>query len=141
MRKEIEVKFSEVKALVSSAFPGASSRRMVKVVGKNTYHVRDYWDGGSRDECRFIELATGRVMHSSELPEESRQKMGNPFNLPICDVNLSPGFCVVEHVIFRGKSLGYRIYVAPERFEHVERALEGDRVKVLSAPPQLLLSA
>jgi hypothetical protein len=37
--------------------------------------------------------------------------MGNPFNLPIADIELSGGFAVVEHCIFRGKDLGYRIIV------------------------------
>jgi hypothetical protein len=113
----IEVSFKEVSKLIQSAFPGAKSRRTVKVAPKAIYHVADYWDGGSRNECRFIQLSSGTVMGSHDIPEALRQKVANPFNLPICDVTLKAGFIVVEHVIFCGKDLGYRIYCSPERFE------------------------
>ena len=46
-----------------------------------------------------------------------RQATGNPYGLAIYDVTLTPGFAVVEHCIFCGKDLGYRIYVSPDRYE------------------------
>lgn len=133
--KTIEVKFSDVRDIITRAFPGARSRRTVKIQASNSYSVRDFWDGGSRDECRFVELSSLRVMSSAEIPQDVRQQQSNPYNLPVCEVNLTPGYCVVEHIIFCGKDLGYRIYVSHERFA----ALNGDVVKGLTSPtiPQL----
>jgi len=113
----IEVSFKEVASLIQRAFPGAKSRRTVKIAPMSIYHVADYWDGGSRDECKFIELSTMTVLGTSNIPTEMRQKIANPFNLPICDVILKPGFIVIEHVWFCGKDMGYRIYCSPDRFE------------------------
>lgn len=118
--KTIEVKFSEVSKIITCAFPGAKSRRTVKIEGRDTYNVRDYWDGGSRYECRFIHLSSLRVMSSNEIPYGVRQQVNNPYNQPMCDVNVTFGYCVVEHVIFCGKDLGYRIYVSKERFSAIE---------------------
>lgn len=115
----IEVSFKNVSRIIQKAFPGAKSRRTVKIEGRNNYHVRDYWDGGSKDEARFLELGTMNTLSSADIPKEVRQVMGNPFNLPICDVKITNGFCVVEHIIFRGKDLGYRIYFSKERFENL----------------------
>ena len=120
MGQTIEVGFKFVAQVVQAAFPGAKSRRTVKIDSRNSYNVQDYWDEGSRYECRFVELGTFNMLTSEHIPHEARQKMSNPFNLPICEVKLTPGYCIVEHVIFRGKSLGYRIYVAKERFNLIE---------------------
>lgn len=120
----IEVKFSDVRDIIDRAFPGARSRRSVKIESRSAYTVADYWDGGSRAECRFLELGSFRVMSSSEIPDDVRQKAGNPYNLPVCSITLTPGYCVVEHSIFCGKDMGYRIYVSPERF----RSLQSDNV-------------
>jgi hypothetical protein len=133
--KTIEVKFADVRNIITRAYPGAKSRRTVKIQGQDSYSVRDFWDGGSRDECRFVELGSLRVMSSSEIPYGVRQRQSNPYNLPICDVNLTSGYCVVEHVIFCGKDLGYRIYVSNARFSAMET---GDVVKELTAPSTML---
>ena len=117
MEKVIEVAFREVQDIVRRAFPGAKSRRTVKIRAARSHRVADYWDGGSRDYSVFLELGTLRTMSSDAIPREVRQEASNPFNLPIADVILTPGFCVVEHTIFCGKDLGYRIYVSHERFD------------------------
>lgn len=132
--KTIEAKFVDVRNIITRAFPGAKSRRPVKIEGRDTYSVRDFWDGGSRDECRFLELGSLRVMSSAEIPQDVRQKMSNPYNLPICQVNLTNGYCVVEHIIFCGKDLGYRIYVSPERHCKMH---SGDVVKELTNPSEV----
>lgn len=106
-----EFKFSELKPLIKLAFPEAGSRRKVDVIVQNTYYVKDYWDGGSRYFCKFIELATGNVLDSHDLPKEALQKQGNAYELAISQVKIIPGYCVIEHTIFCGKDLGYRIYI------------------------------
>ena len=111
-----EVPFSDGTALqiVRAAFGHVVSRLPIKVRTGETYHVADYWDGGSRTYCGFVELATLRTVTSDAIPLDARQERGNPYNLPILDVELPPGVCVVEHVIFCGKDRGYRIVLRPE---------------------------
>lgn len=106
-----EVSFKEVASLIKTAFPGAKSRRVVKIYERETYHIADFWDGGSRNECKLINLQTNQVLSSDSIPTEVRQKAANPYNLPITDVRLSENIAIIEHCIFCGKDLGYRIYV------------------------------
>jgi hypothetical protein len=113
MSQVIEVPFSDasVNAIVRAGFPGASSRRNVKVCVSDSYQVNDYWSGGSRDECAFVDLASLRALSSAALPAEARQQEGNPYKLAIGEVAIVPGFAVVEHCIFQGRDLGYRVYL------------------------------
>lgn len=112
-RIEMSFKDERVRRIVCAAFPSAKTRRSVKLEARTTYHCRDYWDGGSRNYCAFVRLSDLHVLSSESVPKGERQQMGNPFNLPIYDVQLEPGFVVVEHTIFCGKDIGYRIYFHP----------------------------
>lgn len=114
MRQEIPFSDARVKRIVQAAFPNARSRRTVKLEARNQYQVSDYWSEGSRNECRFVRLSDMSAMHSESVPREQRQQQANPFGLAIYQVNLTPGFVVVEHCIFCGKDLGYRIYYSKE---------------------------
>src|SRR5574337_1430623 len=107
-----EYKFSQVARLVQAAFPGAKSRRPVRVEARETYFVSNYWDGGSRDECVVLNAKTLASVSLSEAGYV-HQTRNNPFNLAIGELKLSPEFIVVEHVYFCGKDRGYRIYVHP----------------------------
>jgi hypothetical protein len=114
MITELSFKDSAVRKLVCAAFPGAKTRRPVRVRTAKTYHVADYWDSGSRTYSAFVNLSTGQALTSEALPKIARQVIGNPFNLPIGDIELGSGFAVVEHTIFCGKDLGYRIVVGED---------------------------
>jgi hypothetical protein len=118
MATSIELPFSDptVRALVSAAFEGASTRRTVRVTATTSYHVADYWDGGSRTYVAFVELATMHVVPGSALPDAARQRAANPHRLAIADIELTPGFAAVEHVFFQGKDLGYRVLLHPSNF-------------------------
>ena len=87
MARIAEVPFREVERLVKAAFPGAKSRRTVKIDQRAKYHVTDYWDGGSRDECRFIKLATMQVISAQEVPSLTE---GHVYSLAMGEVELSP---------------------------------------------------
>jgi len=102
-----------IRAIVQAGFGSAKSRRPVKIECRTSVHVADYWDGGSRDYCAFVQLSNMCGISSESIPKPSRQSVGNPYHLPIANVELQPGFVAVKHVIFRGKDLGYRIYVCP----------------------------
>jgi hypothetical protein len=109
----VEVKFSEIKSLIIKAFSNAKSRRTVKIEFAETYSVNDYWDGGSRNYCMFVDMLTGNVLSSGDIPTSMRQQMSNPFNLPISKVMLAPHIAIVENSIFCGKDMGYRVYLHP----------------------------
>lgn len=113
MSTSISVPFSQASTLIRKAFPTAKSRKPVKIEGRNKYSVNDYWDGGSRNHCVFLDLSTMNVLSSESVPVEQRQKAANPYNLPIYTVALTPRIIVVENCIFCGKDLGYRIYCHP----------------------------
>ena len=129
----IEVKFSEVSHLIRRVFPNAKSRRTVKIEKRNRYNVADYWSEGSRNYCGFLDLETLQVKSSHDVPMEQRQQFANPFGLAIYEVTLAPGFAIIENVIFRGKDLGYRIYVSEDRMKQVS-----DNLRNLTGPIALL---
>jgi hypothetical protein len=103
-----EVKFSEIAGLIRKAYPNAKSRRTVKICERQTYSVRDYWDGGSREYAVFLDLKTGNTITPASVPALTEN---NIYRLPSGNVELSPGIVVIVNSIFCGKDLGYRIYV------------------------------
>ena len=112
MSNTTEFKFSQVSGLVQAAFPGAKSRRPVRVEVRESYHVQNYWDGGTRYECAAINAKT-KLPVSLEQAGFQMQTQGNPYGLQSGLLKLTQEFIVVEHVFFCGKDLGYRIYAHP----------------------------
>jgi hypothetical protein len=120
----MKIAFSQVASLIRIAFPEAKGRRPVGVRLATSYHVEDYWDGGSRTEARFVELATGRVVD----PNQVEALRANPMRLTMGDVAVAEGYAVIEHSWFCGKDCGYSIRIGtdPELSimdEHVAGAL------------------
>jgi hypothetical protein len=115
MKETIKLPFKDptIRQMVLAAFPEAKTRRPVSITSKASYHVSDFWDGGSRTYCAFLRLSDMTAVSSEMLPQRARQEVGNPYNLPIGHLPLSPGYAIVEHIIFCGKDLGYRIILHP----------------------------
>ena len=117
---QFEVPFGEesVTPIVRAAFPGANSRRTVKVESRTAVQVSDYWSEGSRTYSGFVNLATLEAVSAGVVLEKTgtRQEAHNPFKLACGSVELAPGFAFVENVIFRGKDLGYRVSLHPDNF-------------------------
>ncbi|KKL66271.1 hypothetical protein LCGC14_2146660 [marine sediment metagenome] len=105
----------QVSNLVRLCYPSYKGRRTIKVDKRETYRLRDYWDGGSRYHAEFVHLPTNRLVQLEQLDYE-HQKASNPFNLSIGKIKLTPDIAVVENVIFCGKDLGVRVYVHPDTF-------------------------
>lgn len=78
-----------------------------------------YWSGGTRSTYRMIELATGKATEPNGIA--APHHFGG--TLEGKTVPVSPGFVLVEHVIFCGKDHGLRFYVNP-----------ADTAKLLPAP-------
>lgn len=123
-----EMKFKECQKLIYTAFPAASSRRMVPIKLQETYTVHDYWDGGSRTESRFVNILDVfgfRNLSRQDLGAFAgkNQTQGNPYNQDIYTVTMQDHFAVVEHVIFQGKDLGYRIILHPSLADTYQRRI------------------
>jgi hypothetical protein len=115
----IELPFSHpvINRIVKVVFRNAKTRRTVKVKIRTSVHIADYWDDGSRTYASFVQLSTMLSVSAQNLPASARQQIANPFNLAIADLEMQPGYAVVENVIFRGKDLGYRIILHPSDVE------------------------
>jgi hypothetical protein len=130
--------------VVRAALPGAAFRRPIGVACRESYHVADYWDGGSRTYAYFVDLATMRTLSSEAMPKDARQVAGNAYGLPVGDVVISPGFAVVEHSIFCGKDTGYRvIFSAADIVSKLPeaRSVVPERLLPPGTPPALLAPA
>jgi len=105
----------KVADIVRKTYPQYRGRRPVKVQSRERYRVADYWSEGSRTYAQFMHLPTRRLIQPEQMGYE-QQKMNNPFNQRIGSVTLTPDTAVVEESIFRGKSMGIRIYLHPETY-------------------------
>lgn len=93
-----------VKELIQRTYPEYRGRK-VKIVQRDTYHMSDYWSGGSRTYVVAVNLANMQVEHHKGVSS-------NPFNDSAHDsFSIPDGVAMVEHVIFCGKDLGIRINV------------------------------
>lgn len=134
----MEVKFSEIKAIIVAAFgSSAKSRRTVRIDSREVYHLSNYWDGGSKTTSVFVNLQTMDIMSAEDIPREQRQKAGNPYNLPVADCIMAPHVVVVEHIVFCGKDLGYRICVHPLLMQALENNGIASIAKMAELPKEV----
>lgn len=138
MTIEVLVSDPVAKSFIQATFPHAASRRPLRVETATRYQVSDYWSEGSRNEAVFLELATMRAIPATSLPENARQQANNPFNLAIGEVQLLAGYAVVEHIIFCGKDLGFRLYLHPDNLAPLLAASNKDRVEVSEKEKSIL---
>jgi hypothetical protein len=67
------------------------------------------WSGGTRSTYSIVDLASGRTIGAPCHQEESPWGNRREFNLEV-----KPGFTVVEHSLFCGKDMGLTFYVHPD---------------------------
>jgi hypothetical protein len=88
-----------VKHLASLIYPDYKGRKF-RIHEQETYHLENYWDGGSRTYSVAIDFKGNRVIMPS--PETL-----NPYNKEAhLDFTIPPGIGILEHVFFCGKDLG-----------------------------------
>lgn len=95
----------KIVALAKAAFPDYRGRKFRLVVDADPIDVRSYWDGGSRDYFRFVNLATAAM---AEVPAQSA------FDKPINGaerVELPPHVACVRHSYFCGKDSGLTVFL------------------------------
>jgi hypothetical protein len=108
-----------IRKIVKACYPDYKGRK-VKVEGKSTYHMSNYWDGGSRSYAIAYHLESGATM-------EPTQVSTNPMNRTAhASVEIPEGVVIVEHSIFMGKDVGIRIYANPV---NVARFIPGSPVR------------
>jgi hypothetical protein len=103
----------KVAHIIQATYPNYKGRRKVRVQKRESYHVTDYWDGGSRNYVQFFNVRTGQNV-AIESVDYEQQEQSNPFGLRLGTVRLSSDVVAVENTIFCGKNLGIRIYVHPD---------------------------
>ncbi len=98
--------------IAKAAFPKWRGRKLHVERVESVTLSGTYWDGGSKSTFVAVELSTLRTS-----PADARLGDPNVFGGRGDDrptIEIPAGFAIVEHVIFRGKDLGCRVYMAPE---------------------------
>lgn len=98
-----------VKEILKATFPDYKGRNVSILPRVSPVNVTSFWQDGSRDYFAAVELGTWRTM---AVPQNGTPFDGGP--IAPNGVVVPPGFAIVEHGIFRGKSVAVRIYVNPE---------------------------
>ena len=110
MKDTIHIDRNDVPRNLMNAFPGYNGR-MFKIRPSESVRLTGlYWDGGSRDEYKAVNLNTGEtsgVEHDHTLPPQ----FGGPSRTP--KVEIPEGVVIVKHSIFCGKDMGLTFYVNP----------------------------
>lgn len=97
--------------LVRAAFPGAGSKRTIRVSRTSSVVVDDCWSDGSRSTYQGVSIADGGSVRITT--------QGSPFRPRVPDYALVSGIAVVEHSISRGKDMGFTVLLHPEDFQRL----------------------
>lgn len=104
-----------IREMLRATYPGWTGRKIsVKIKNFLTFYNTN-WGGGSRNEYRSFELATGRGRALLVSAPWKNAVEGQTADIPA-------GWVVVEHTIFQGHDMGITIHVNPA---DVAKALEG----------------
>lgn len=104
----------ELERAFKTAFPDYRGKKFKLAVSEHVCCADTYWDGGSRSQYVFVNLADGRQM---ELPDlisggfapHARQAMD-----ALRSVDLKAGMAVIRHSIFCGKDAGLTLTLHPD---------------------------
>ena len=115
-----------IKAVVLAAFPSYRKLKVTFSVFNGGIHINSYWDGGSKDEYRIVELATIRshgspssshpyfdvARHGLAYAEDESISVDRVGNVTL--KRLPSGFCIVSAGTFCGKPATAHLYVHPD---------------------------
>lgn len=131
MANTIYLEKKDIPQMLLKVFPNYTGKKF-QVEQKTKVSLSGaYWDGGSRNEYRAVNMDTGEI-----LPADG--KLQNPFTpgYAVPTVEIPPRVCVVEHTIFCGKDLGITFHVNPSDYQNLlppGEELTEDEKKVLVA--------
>ncbi len=90
---------NEQRAIAKRAYPEYKGRKF-KVSSCKTYFMSDYWSEGSRNYVVAVNLATGDIVHPTQLAH-------NPYNpAAVSSFRIPAGVALIEHSIFCGHDCG-----------------------------------
>ncbi len=98
-------------AIARIAFPEWRGKKATIVRQDAVELLGTFWDGGSKNTFRAVNIATGETSDAARGMDTPVVFGGKAANQ---SVRLPPGFAIVEHIVFCGKELGCRVYLAPE---------------------------
>lgn len=116
--KTIKIATKQIRWLTDQAFP--TRKRSVRVViGESVSFHNTFWDGGSKNTYRAVQLESGEAANlitgSSPWTALAEGK----------SIKLEPGIAIVEESVFCGKTMDLRVYLHPA---NVTPALEAHLV-------------
>jgi len=96
----------EVWDIAHAAFPNWRGYKLQTHVFKGPMRLESYWSGGSRDSFVFVELASPH--RQASVPQNGDGHTDDIDKL----TTLPNGVALVQHVYYRGRDLGCRVFVA-----------------------------
>lgn len=97
----------DVPSMVLNCYPAYRGQKF-QLVETTSYLLRNYWDGGSRNYCKLLNLTNGEVLDPNNSTTNPFMRLANEsFEIP-------HNFVVVEHQIFCGRDLGIVIHATPQ---------------------------
>jgi hypothetical protein len=85
--------------------------RKFRVVARATYQMANYWDGGSREYCVALNLATGET----RVPDfATTNPLEGPRSAAHAEFAIPAGFGILAHSIYCGKDCGITLYVSAD---------------------------
>lgn len=111
MKKTVHLTRKMVPQRVLDCFPEYKGQKF-QITIADQYLPQNYWDEGSRRYFKFLNLNTGQITY------DTHSITNNPFNKEAHEcIPIPANFALVEHNIFRGKTLGIYIKVNTETYE------------------------
>jgi len=113
MSNTIHLEKKDIPIQILGAFPYDGKKFKVTLSEKVELYGM-FWDGGSRNEYRAVELATGKTI-APMWEATNPPQFGGPRQAPI--VELPKGVVIVEHSCFCGKDMGLTIHARPDDYQ------------------------
>lgn len=98
------IDIATVKRLAKLAYPDYQGRKF-RIETRDSYTMSNYWDGGTRNYARAVQLDTGKTLSPTMLTEFPYDESAH------VAVHIPPGWAILEHSIFCGKDCGITLYV------------------------------
>jgi hypothetical protein len=106
-----------VKRLAKLIYPDYNGRKF-RIFEQGSYHLENYWDGGSRTYSVAIDLKGNRVM----MPSQESQ---NPYHKEAhLDFVIPEGVGILEHSFFCGKDMGISLVLGTGQTKTLENSYQ-----------------
>lgn len=94
----------DVPATILNCYPDYTGQKF-RLMGTDSYNLSNYWNEGSRNYCKLVNLSTGEIL------TPDNQTINPYLKISHSSFEIPNNFAVVEHAIICGKDAGLFIYV------------------------------